>query len=114
MRVLASSGRVAVRVEVLDHPEIQAGRHRKPLERADDRQAGALIAVDASDDEQLVAAVWVAELDGVDGAALNRVTEDDATSVGACGQGQEKSGDCRGTGVHDGSGSPWAAERRLN
>src|SRR5205085_4303615 len=85
VRVLSSPGLVAVGVQVLDHPEIQAPRHRKPLERAHNGQAGAFIAVDAADDEQLVVAVRVAELDGLDGTTLDRAADEQASRLDACG-----------------------------
>src|SRR5439155_963038 len=82
-----------------------------PLDRD---AAGALVAVDAPDDEELLTAVRVAEFGCVDAATLDRAADQDATRVRACGQGEQKRGECRGAGVHDRLASSAAAEQRLN
>src|SRR5207249_6860874 len=62
----------------------------------------------------LLTAVRVAEFGCVDAATLDRAADQDATRVRACGQGEQKRGECRGAGVHDRLASSAAAEQRLN
>ena len=50
-----------------------------------DRDAGALVAVDAADDERLASRVGVARFDGGDRAAVDGATEQDGAADGCVG-----------------------------
>ena len=69
-----------VGVEILDHPDVRAGR--LVVEQLQgDCHPGALGPVDAADDEDRVAAREVAEVVGPDRPAFDRVPEDDRLVV---------------------------------
>jgi hypothetical protein len=71
-RVLPRSGPQAIRVEVPYEPQLEAAR-RRPLAQAPDyRPAGALVAMDASDDEHLGAAPVRPHVGGAQRSALDR------------------------------------------
>ena len=71
VRVAAGSGGGAVRVEVGNDPEVGLGRPPGRDESLGDRDAGALVAVDAADDKRLALRVGVAGLHSGDRAAAD-------------------------------------------
>ena len=90
MRVLPRAGGITVGIEVFDHPEIEACRWRQTLQRADDREAGALVAVDAPDDEHRPGCVQVADHVRADRPSPGRVTDHDRMA-----RGEERGRDAR-------------------
>lgn len=73
-RVLPRPAGEAVGVQIVDEPEMER-RAGPASEEPGDPDPGALIPVDAADDQHLRRAAWVAELDGPDRTAANRVAE---------------------------------------
>jgi hypothetical protein len=73
VRVSPRVGGAPVGVEHGHDPEIDAPR-RRPLEPLGDRDAGALVSVDAADDEH-ARPRGIAHLDGTDRTAIQRATE---------------------------------------
>ena len=110
MRVLALIGRVAVGVQVLDYPKVEPRWRGQLLERAHDREASALVAVDTADDEQLLGAARIAKFERVDATIFDRTPDQQGERMRARGQGKQQRGQCRDGGLHDRSGSSAAAE----
>jgi hypothetical protein len=73
-RVLPRPAGEAVGVQVVDEPEVERGT-RAAGEESCDPDAGALVSVDAADNQNLHRATGVADLDRPDRPAANRVAE---------------------------------------
>ena len=73
--VLACPGGVAVRVQVLEDPQPGARLRFGVLEPAGDRNSGALVTVDAADDEDACSSAWRPSLDQMDRPAESRPAE---------------------------------------
>jgi hypothetical protein len=71
---------VPIWVHVLDRPQIETARDCHVPETADDRDARRLVAVDATDDEDLEPGAWTPLTDGGDRPALDRAPEHDAVN----------------------------------
>jgi hypothetical protein len=101
-RVLAHAEAEAVRVEVVDDPDVRIRGDRAVRQQAGHSGAGALVPVDAADDEHSAGAVGVAELERMDRAAAHRVAEQLATLDR--GRGESKADES--FDHHDGSTGP--------
>lgn len=90
--VLAKAGGGAVRVHLVDDPERDPAGSRCADEPARDRLSGALVAVDAADDEDPPSRVRVADDDRSNGAVVPRPAEelDDGTPESAADHGRER------------------------
>ena len=74
-RVLAHAEPEAVRVEVMDDPDLRVRGDRAVRKQARHGGAGALVAVDTADDEDAAPTGRITELERVDGTAAYRVPE---------------------------------------
>src|SRR4051794_5092141 len=75
VRVLPLPEREAVRVEVRDDPEVEVGA-AQPLEKADRREPGALVPVDAAHDEHRRVRGVTAQLERADRPPLRRASQE--------------------------------------
>jgi hypothetical protein len=115
--ILARASGDAVGVEVVDHPQIDPGDRAGVAQRAGDRDAGRLVAVNAPDDEDGGLRVRRPDLDGRDRPVIDRPPEDGGVLRGAPRhhRGQEP-GKPQGAGEPHASrpGCAPASEPRLN
>ena len=82
MSVASGSGRGAVRVQVGHNPDVGLGRRSCPCQPFGNRDASALVAVNAAHDERLALRVGVARLDGGDRASVDGAAEEDSAVDG--------------------------------
>ena len=73
--VLAHAEPEAVRVEVVDDPDVRICGDRAVRKQAGHSGAGALVPVDAANDEHAAGPLRIADLERVDGTTPHRVTE---------------------------------------
>jgi hypothetical protein len=76
VRIAARSRPVSVRVCVRDEPEVDALERPEAPQPVHNGDPGALVPVEAADDENLARGGGIADLVGDDPAALNRVADE--------------------------------------